>query len=116
MNASNKALLETLINDRLKKAIDSETKDTERKQSFEEAMNAIEQQTRMNDVTDSHDRETSNDRIFKWVELAATIVLVPIIDIVGKRAFARDICNFEKDYTFTTSAGRSLGNLFHFKK
>lgn len=51
-------------------------------------------------------------RILKAVELAAAVILTPMIDNKFRTKFAKLICNFEKDYNFTTTAGRSLSKLF----
>lgn len=51
-------------------------------------------------------------RILKAVELTAAVILTPMIDNKFRTKFAKLICNFEKDYNFTTTAGRSLSKLF----
>lgn len=40
----------------------------------------------------------------------------PVVERRWIRKFAREICTFEKDYTFTTTPGRSLGGIFRFRK
>ena len=52
----------------------------------------------------------------KAVEILAAVVVAPLIDYRCKETFARMLCEFEKDYNFTTMAGRSLSGLFKFKK
>lgn len=52
----------------------------------------------------------------KVVEIAAAVVLAPFIDFRCKEEFAHMLCEFEKDYNFTTMAGKSLSALFKFKK
>ena len=47
---------------------------------------------------------------------AAGLILGPFIESACKRGYARMLCEFEKDYTFTTTAGRQLSGLFRFKK
>lgn len=53
-----------------------------------------------------------------WIEIlkvTGICVASPIVGYLTKKSFAKMVCTFEKDYTFTTSAGRSLGGLFKFK-
>lgn len=52
----------------------------------------------------------------KAVEIAAVAVVAPLIDHKCKTTFAHMLCEFEKDYSFTTMAGKSLSGLFKFKK
>ena len=62
---------------------------------------------------------TKNDKkrdVLKYVEIAAVPVATLLLDFALKRSFARMLCNFEKDYNFTTTAGKSLGQLLRFKK
>ena len=68
-------------------------------------------------TNDEEYRKKESKRNF-WIrvgEIAVIAFVAPGIQHVSKKAFAKMICNFEKDYTFTTSAGRSLGSLFRFK-
>lgn len=51
-------------------------------------------------------------RLLKILEVTAAVVLTPMIDNKFRTKFAKLICNFEKDYNFTTTAGRSLSKLF----
>lgn len=51
-------------------------------------------------------------RLLKVLEVTAAVVLTPMIDNKFRTKFAKLICNFEKDYNFTTTAGRSLSKLF----
>lgn len=54
------------------------------------------------------------ERLVKAMEIGAMIA-VPMITAGYNKKFAKMLCNFEKDYTFTTTAGRSLGGLFKLK-
>ncbi len=54
----------------------------------------------------------STQRLLKILEVTAAVVLTPMIDNKFRTKFAKLICNFEKDYNFTTTAGRSLSKLF----
>lgn len=61
--------------------------------------------------------EAKKDR---WVQIgicAAGVVLTPIIAFVIDRSNMKALCNFEKDYTFTTSFGRGFASkVSRFKK
>lgn len=105
MKKENKALLEEVIKDRLDKSLDENAEN--REEAFNEAMEAIDRQNELD--------KNNKDRIVKVVEIGAAIVAVPLIEAGCKKAFAKMICEFEKDYTFTTSAGKTLANLFRFK-
>lgn len=83
------------------------------KQSHETAEN--------NKIRDLEDRKIScsksdktKDRIIKCLEIASSIA---VLHISGKfkKDFAKMLCEFEKDYSFTTTAGRSLSSIFKFK-
>ena len=99
--------MEEVTEDRLETALTSEDEE-KKKEAFKEAMEAVSKQT---DISNAW-----KDRIIRCAEIGATILLVPTIDYFFKKKFSERICNFEKDYTFTTTAGKSLGGLFRFKK
>ena len=105
MKKENKTLLEEVIKDRLERSLDEN--EGVREEAFREAMDAIDRQNELD--------KNNKDRIVKVVEIGAAIIAVPLIEAGCKKAFAKMICEFEKDYTFTTSAGKALGNLFRFK-
>lgn len=105
MKKENKTLLEEVIKDRLERSLDEN--EEAREEAFREAMDAIDRQNELD--------KNNKDRIVKVVEIGAAIIAVPLIEAGCKKAFAKMICEFEKDYTFTTSAGKALGNLFRFK-
>lgn len=105
MKKENKALLDEVIKDRLEKSLDEDAEN--REEAFREAMDAIDRQNELD--------KNNKDRIVKVVEIGSAIIAVPLIEAGCKKAFAKLICEFEKDYTFTTSAGKTLANLFRFK-
>ena len=106
MKKENKKLLEEVIKDRLTKSLGSDP--DEASEALKEAMEAIDRQT----VLDKDDK----DRIVKFVEIGTAVVLAPLIEAGCKKAFAHMICEFEKNDSFTTMAGKSLSGLFKFKK
>ena len=105
MKKENKKLLEDVIKDRLTKSLgDSD----EASEAFKEAMEAIDRQNALD--------KDSKDRIVKFVEIGTAVVLAPLIEAGCKKAFAHMICEFERNDSFTTMAGKSLSGLFKFKK
>ena len=60
--------------------------------------------------------QAAKDRLIKCGEIALAVIVTPMIEAGCKKAFAKMICDFEKDYNFTTMAGRSLSARFKFKK
>jgi hypothetical protein len=105
MKKENKKLLEDVIKDRLTKSLgDSD----EASEAFKEAMEAIDRQNTLD--------KDSKDRVVKFVGIGTAVVLAPLIEVGCKKAFAHMICEFEKNDSFTTMAGKSLSGLFKFKK
>lgn len=100
MNKENKELLDKVIKDRLTKSLENGEDTT----SFEEAMEAIDRQAELD--------KNKKDKIVKLVEIGALVIATPIIEAKCRKAFAEMICNFEKDYTFTTTAGKALSKIF----
>ena len=106
MKKENKKLLEEVINDRLNKSLSEN--EQEATEAFKDAMEAIDRQHEL-------DKDTK-DRIVKVVEIGAAVLLAPLIEAGCKKAFAHMLCEFEKDYNFTTMAGKSLSGLFKFRR
>lgn len=52
--------------------------------------------------------------IIRIVEIVGGTVVVSWLNYRHNMKLAERLCNFEKDYTFTTSAGRSLSRCFKF--
>lgn len=65
---------------------------------------------------ETESKRANMDRLLKIVELGAVVVAAPLIEAGCKKAFAHMLCEFEKDYNFTTTAGKSLSGLFRFRK
>ena len=61
-------------------------------------------------------KKARNEMLIKGIEIAAAVIVAPLIDTRCKTAFAHMLCEFEKDYNFTTMAGKSLSGLFKFRK
>lgn len=60
--------------------------------------------------------EAAKQRMIKYAEIALAVIVTPMIEAGCKHAFAKMICEFEKDYNFTTMAGKTLNSLFKFKR
>ena len=137
MDERNRNLLKDLIEDRLERAIDADPNNEEDKLVFKEAMEAVNKQIELDKIETSHkeqiekmkmDKEQSlrdetvkleeakKERLVQIGLFAAGLLISPIIEVACKKGYAKMLCEFEKDYTFTTSAGRSLSGLFRFKK
>ena len=106
MKKENKKLLEEVINNRLTKSL--EDNPDEARAAFEEAMQAIDRQNEMD--------KDKRDKVIRVLEIGTAVVAAPLIEAACKKGFARMICEFEKDYNFTTMAGKSLSSLFKFRK
>ena len=105
MKKENKKLLEDVIKDRLTKSLgDSD----EASEAFKEAMEAIDRQNTLD--------KDSKDRLVKFVEIGTAVAIAPLIETGCKKAFAHMICEFERNDSFATMAGKSLSGLFKFKK
>ena len=106
MKKENKKLLDEVIKDRLTKSLGNNP--DEASEAFKEAMEAIDRQNTLD--------KDNKDRMVKFVEIGTAVVLAPLIETGCKKAFAHMICEFEKNDSFTTMAGKSLSGLFKFKK
>lgn len=123
MNKKNKQLLEEVIQRRLELALKEKGEISEA--AFEEAMEAIDKQIEIDRVNfeslNTRERmeeekvKDKRDSIIKCLEIGATIIAAPIITAKINKTFAHMLCEFEKDYNFTTTAGKSLSKIFKLK-
>lgn len=125
MNKENRKLLDEVISSRLEyvstyaDASDNET------EAFRQAMEAIDRQIKLSELDASADEqikkqdqskeEAKKDRLVKLVEICAVPLVLVGVQYVCNMRYAKVLCNFEKDYTFTTSAGRAMSKFFNFK-
>lgn len=127
MNDRNRKLLEDVIEIRLEQALSISDSDNEAAgEIFKEAMEAVDRSIELSKMKAAVDeqtlkleaasREAKFDRWVKYIEIGAVVIVTPVVGTVCNKVFAKIICEFEKDYTFTTSAGRSLSKLFSFGK
>lgn len=61
-------------------------------------------------------KEQNQNKWIKFIEVAAIPVGITLLNFALNRYYIRTICNFEKDYTFTTSPGKGISGLFRFKR
>ena len=129
MNEKNKELLEEVIQTRLEDVLENADGSDEAKLAFKEAMAAVDRQNEITKMEIAHqeqiDKRKSEEEFkkkeSKWnvalriAEVAAVPIALCVINIVSRNRFAREICNFEKDYTFTMTPGRSLSSFFRWK-
>ena len=113
MDDKNRELLGKVVEDRLKRALNSNPDEDDA--SFKEAMDAVDKQLDLDKIEASRE-QAKKDRLVQVGTFAAGLVVAPVIDGLIKRGFAKMLCTFEKDYTFTTTAGKTLSSLFRFKK
>ena len=124
MDTTTDRLLATVAEDRLEASLKLEGE--ERHAAFKEGMEAVSKQIELRKMKQEEERalrEEENkkhdvfiDRCIQVGTFAAGLIVAPCIEGAVKKGFAKLLCEFEKDYSFTTSAGRSLSNLFRFKK
>lgn len=110
-NQAHKKLTE--VTDRLIKLgqMEAESLEAETKLKLEENKIKLDETKFENSKED-----TKKSNVIRWVEVVAVPVGILVLDFAFKRSFATRVCNFEKDYTFTTTAGRSISGLFKFKR
>ena len=111
----NKELLEKVINDRLEKSLSEDIDPEMKKVYFKEAMEALDRQNEI-DRSDSMKKEQNLNRVIRYVEVAAVPAGLMLLDSLFKWRFMKTVCNFEKDYTFTTTPGRSISSFFRWKR
>lgn len=126
MEIKNRELLDEVIENRLTRALQKGDDADEARTIFDEAMMAIDRQVKLDEIEASKNEQVRNEELKKeeakkdrWVrcaEIGVILLAAPIVDTLCKKAYAKMLCEFEKDYTFTTTAGRSLSGLFRFKK
>ena len=142
MDNKNRELLESVIQNRLMRAEISDGE--EDALAFKEAMSALDKAIELDKLKASHDEQVEKLKIEKerlkveteknlrdeaskkeeakkerMVQIATFLVGLfggAAIDYFAKKKFAKLICEFEKDYTFTTSAGKGVSGIFRWKK
>lgn len=124
MDDKNRELLSEVIEQRLEFVLDSDVGSDEAKTAYKEAMEAIDRQTELSRLDASREeqirneefkaKEAKKERIFKWVELGAIAIAVPVTKELVKLAFAKLVMRFETTDSFTTTPGKSTSGFFRF--
>lgn len=125
MNKENRKLLDEVISSRLEYVSTYADADDNETEAFRQAMEAIDRQIKISELDASADEqikkqdqskeEAKKDRLVKLVEICAVPLVLVGVQYVCNMRYAKVLCNFEKDYTFTTSAGRAMSKFFNFK-
>lgn len=125
MNKENRKLLDEVISSRLEYVSTYTDADDNETEAFRQAMEAIDRQIKISELDASADEqikkqdqskeEAKKDRLVKLVEICAVPLVLVGVQYVCNMRYAKVLCNFEKDYTFTTSAGRAMSKFFNFK-
>ena len=122
MDDKNRKLLSEVIEKRLELVLYSEVGSDEAKAAYKEAMEAIDRQTELSKLDASREeqirneefkaKEAKRDRIFKWVELGAIAIAVPVAKELFKLGFAKLVMRFETNDSFTSTPGKSTSGFF----
>ena len=105
---------ESLKLENSKTELESKIELEKEKLEFEKECKKIEHKFKVTD-NDFREKEHKKNFIIRTIEVAVVPVGLCIINIISRNRFAKKICLFEKDYTFTTTPGRSLKDVFKFK-
>lgn len=114
MTDKNKKLLDEVITKRLEEARDAEAGTDESNAAFKQAMDAIDRRNEMENQSASKKNAWIGHAI-RGAEVLAAILVVPVVQHHFNMKYAKTLCNFEKDYTFTTTAGKATKSFFNFK-
>ena len=122
----NKKLLDEVINNRLEKALQSDADAEGSNVAFKQAMEAIDRRNELEKIEAAHDEQVEKQKtakkeaigtfIIRTIEVGSAILIVPLVNHCFNMRYAKELCNFEKDYTFTTSAGKATSKFFNFFK
>lgn len=120
---NNKELLEKVIEDRLGNVLEDCENLERQKEQFREAMEALDRKIALDKIEDGkHEQETvqveqKQSRVERYVLGIAVPIVMFGLKYMADRSHTTRVCNFEKDYTFTTTpAKKIIGNLFNSKK
>lgn len=107
MKRRNEEILNDLIEFKLLKELKNEKQHGKSTDDFDNLLLAIDRATKLKDL---NEQQRS-----KLLTLITGVAITPVIDYGVKKVFAKMLCEFEKDYTFTTTAGKTLSSIFKFK-
>lgn len=107
MKRRNEEILNDLIEFKLLKELKNEKQHGKSTDDFDKLLLAIDRATKLKDL---NEQQRS-----KLLTLITGVAIAPVIDYGVKKVFVKMLCEFEKDYTFTTTAGKTLSSIFKFK-
>lgn len=130
MEENNRQLLDEVTKKYLEAALEADTNTEGGDAAFKQAMAAVDRQIEVTKLESSAKEQDLKKELAKadrtqskWLkvlEIGATVVLVPVVsaicNYVSNDKYMEKICNFEKDYTFTTTPGKQSSKLFKFGK
>lgn len=105
---------ESLKLENSKTELESKIELEKEKFEFEKECKKNEHKFKITD-NDFREKEYKKNFLIRTIEVAIVPVGLCVINIISRNRFAKKICLFEKDYTFTTTPGRSLKEVFKFK-
>lgn len=125
MNDENKKLLDEVIKNRLETAMKSNADAEGNNAAFRQAMEAIDRQIEVSKIDASSEEQSKKQDQSKretdinmWIQiggLVASMVVVPTVQHLFNMRYAKTLCHFEKDYTFTTTPGKATSKFFNFR-
>lgn len=125
MNDENKKLLDEVIKNRLETAKQSTADADVNNVAFRQAMEAIDRQIEIDKIKVSSEEQSKKQEHSKketeinmWIQiggLVASMVVVPAMNHFYNMRYAKTLCHFEKDYTFTTTPGKATSKFFNFR-
>lgn len=88
---------------------------------MDDAREELEQRREMEDKKQAREeefreKESKRNMIFRCVEIAGTLVIIPVVTYVTNKALIKDIGTIEQMETFTSTPGRALSKMFKFGK
>lgn len=141
MEKHNKELLDEVTKKYLEAALESDANSEEGAAAFKQAMAAVDRQVEVTKIEAASKEQEQKQQLAeaelaakkemakedrtqnKWLkilEIGATAVIVTVVravcDHVSNDRYMEKICNFEKDYTFTTTPGKATSRMFKFGK
>lgn len=133
---TNKELLDQVIEDDLITVQDHDVCSEPHHKAFKEVMEAFDRRIELEKIEEKKreldfkekelalrekelafkEKSEKNGKVLKYIEVIGVPVGLLALEYVFKYHFMKTVCNFEKDYTFTTTPGRSISSLFKWRK
>lgn len=133
---TNKDLLDQVIQESLYEVQDKDVCSEPHIKAFKESMEALDRRIEIEKLNDKKrelafkekelefkekelalkEKSEKTGKVLKCIEVVAVPLVIVVAENIFKYHFMKSVCNFEKDYTFTTTPGRSISGLFKWKK